>query len=146
MISSSRQPKIQKDSGFFLLSYLVCNQIWLKPLMVDSYFSNTTKLKKNICTGLFLVAGLHPLKHIRLSFKIWTQPQNRPTLRYTQKSFFDNSLCLLALDAFPPLWNILTDVYVQFSLYHEDSSYCLTFLPQKRIKEHSEILGWASHD
>ncbi len=129
MISSSRQPKIQKDSGFVLLSSLVCNQIWLKPLMVDRYFSNITKLKKKtFVLDCFLWQVFTTLiKHIRLSFKIWTWPQNRPTLGSTQKSFFDNSVSILALDAFPPLWNILTDVYVHFSLYHEDSSYCLTF-------------------
>jgi hypothetical protein len=34
------------DSIFFLLSYLVCSQIWLNHLIDDHHFSYITKLKK----------------------------------------------------------------------------------------------------
>ncbi len=44
MISSGRQPRIEKDSGFFLLSYILCSQIWLNHLMDDCHFSYITKL------------------------------------------------------------------------------------------------------
>ncbi len=46
MISSSRQPRIQKDSDFFLFSYLLCSQIWLNHLMDDRHFTYITKLEK----------------------------------------------------------------------------------------------------
>jgi hypothetical protein len=38
---------MKKDPvSFFLLSYLVCNQIWLNHLRDDGHFSYITKLKK----------------------------------------------------------------------------------------------------
>ncbi len=46
MLSSSRQPRIQKDSAFFLLSYLVCSQIWGNHLMDDRQLSYIHKIEK----------------------------------------------------------------------------------------------------
>ncbi len=44
IISSSRQSRLEKESGFFLLSYLACSQIWLNHVMDDHDFSYIHKL------------------------------------------------------------------------------------------------------
>jgi len=45
-LNSSREPRIQKDSVFFLLSYLVCRQIWLNYFVNDGHFCYITKSLK----------------------------------------------------------------------------------------------------
>ncbi len=47
-ISSSRQPRIQKDPVFFLLSYLACRQNWVKEFLDGRHLGYITKsFKKN---------------------------------------------------------------------------------------------------
>ncbi len=63
MISSRRQPRIQKDSGSFSLSYLVCSQIWLNHLMDDHTTSKPWSLCVRVTTqdeGLPKLAPLRP--------------------------------------------------------------------------------------
>ncbi len=44
LISSSKEPRIKEDFDFFffLLSYLLCSQIWLNHFMDDSHFIEIT--------------------------------------------------------------------------------------------------------
>ncbi len=42
-ISSSRQPRIQKDPGCFLLSYLACSQNWLNQFLDGRHLGYITK-------------------------------------------------------------------------------------------------------
>ncbi len=46
MITSSRNPTIQKDSGFFLILCVICSQIWLNYFLDYSHFACTKKIVK----------------------------------------------------------------------------------------------------
>ncbi len=63
MISSSRQPRIQKDPICLLLSYLICSQIWLNHVMGYCQLSYITKLekKKPCCQGTYYKQALQTL-------------------------------------------------------------------------------------
>jgi hypothetical protein len=67
----------------FLLSYLVCNQIWLNHLMNDCHFSYITKLKRNPSWTLSFIGYVAMpiiLPTIYLSFDPrYTLPRWNPT-------------------------------------------------------------------
>jgi hypothetical protein len=60
-LNSTRESRIQNDSVLFLLSYLLCSQIWLNYFVNDDHFGYVTKsLKKTL---------VQDVKHVQNSQK-----------------------------------------------------------------------------
>ncbi len=88
MISSSRQPKIQNVTGFYLLSHLVCSQIWLKPVTDDGWMvvpsAYITKLKRKVHKCFVM----HKRKFVRLGYERKRKQTNSFYITYCTWSYF----------------------------------------------------------